>query len=172
MPLPFALLASLLLHGLLFLPLIPPPAPRAAERLEVHLSPPPAAEPPPVDIAQASTEPPPEAAVETPLAPVAPLAPAHQAKAAPPAPAQAQTRLVAPTQLRFYPEEAVRQGIEGDVLLQLALDEKGRVYSVEIVTSSGSPLLDRAAVTAAKNIGAMPGNPSRTRLPVSFRLTP
>lgn len=176
MPLPVALLVSLLLHGLLFLPLIP--APVAPPRLEVRLPPLPEAEPPPSETAGATPELKPEMAIATPPAVAAPATPSAPAAdrprtdPAPPRPAQALASVNAPTQLRFYPEDAVRQGLEGDVVLQLALDDKGRVYAVEIISSSGHPILDRAAVTAAKNLGAMPGNPPRTRLPVSFRLTP
>lgn len=75
-----------------------------------------------------------------------------------------------PTRQLLYPAEAVRRGLEGDVMLQLSLDDAGRVLSAEVVTSSGHAILDRAALAAARQIGTLPGNPSRTRLPVSFRL--
>lgn len=176
MPLPVALLVSLLLHGVLFLPLISVPEP--PPRLEVRLPPLPEPEPPPSETAGATPELKPDLAIATPPVPpaVPPAVPPRAERPSPepaaPRPAQALASVNAPTQLRFYPEDAVRQGLEGDVVLQLALDDKGRVFAVEIISSSGHPILDRAAVTAAKNLGAMPGNPPRTRLPVSFRLTP
>jgi protein TonB len=70
----------------------------------------------------------------------------------------------------FYPPEAIEQGLEGDVVLLLALDENGRILTAEIATSSGHALLDQAALDAARHIGALPGNPQQTLLPVSFRL--
>jgi protein TonB len=70
----------------------------------------------------------------------------------------------------FYPPAAVEQGLEGDVVLLLALDERGHILTAEIAKSSGHALLDQAALDAARQIGALPGNPQQTLLPVSFRL--
>jgi protein TonB len=70
----------------------------------------------------------------------------------------------------FYPPEAIAQGLEGDVVLLLTLDNDGQIQSVEIAKSAGHPLLDDAAMEAARHIGALPGNPHQTLLPVSFRL--
>ena len=44
-----------------------------------------------------------------------------------------------------YPEEARRQGIEGELRLLLMLMPDGRIDEVRILSSSGSPILDRAA---------------------------
>ena len=55
-------------------------------------------------------------------------------------------------------------------MLLLALDENGRILTAEIAKSSGHVLLDQAALDAARHIGALPGNPRQTLLPVSFRL--
>ncbi len=70
----------------------------------------------------------------------------------------------------FYPPEAVRRGLEGEVLLLLTLDTAGRILSIAIARSSGHTLLDIAAQDAAQQIGLLPGNPHETLLPVSFRL--
>lgn len=70
----------------------------------------------------------------------------------------------------FYPQSAVAQGLQGDVVLLLALDSKGGIQAIEIAKSSGHALLDQAAIDAARHIGALPGNPHQTLLPVSFRL--
>ncbi|MCA9280411.1 MAG: energy transducer TonB [Phycisphaeraceae bacterium] len=48
-----------------------------------------------------------------------------------------------------YPLEAIRQKIEGTVLLTLVVEATGRVSQVNIVTKSGSDILDRAATEAA-----------------------
>lgn len=70
----------------------------------------------------------------------------------------------------FYPPEAIALGLEGEVILLLMLDASGRVSSAEIARSSGHSLLDQAALAAARQIGALPGNPKQTLLPVRFRL--
>jgi len=70
----------------------------------------------------------------------------------------------------FYPQSAVAQGLQGDVVLLLALDSTGGIQAIEIAKSSGHALLDQAAIDAARHIGALPGNPHQTLLPVSFRL--
>ena len=70
----------------------------------------------------------------------------------------------------FYPPEAVARGIEGEVILLLNLADNGELVSASIARSSGHPLLDQAALDAARHIGALPGNPRQTLFPVSFRL--
>lgn len=70
----------------------------------------------------------------------------------------------------FYPPPAVSQGLEGEVVLLLTLDTAGRIRALEIAKSSGHALLDQAALDAARHIGALPGNPRQTLLPVTFRL--
>lgn len=70
----------------------------------------------------------------------------------------------------FYPPSAITQGLEGEVVLLLTLDTTDRIHTVEVAKSSGHALLDEAAIDAARHIGALPGNPRQTLLPVSFRL--
>jgi len=70
----------------------------------------------------------------------------------------------------FYPPQAVAMGLEGEVILLLSLAENGQLVSAAIARSSGHALLDQAALDAARNIGALPGNPRQTLFPVSFRL--
>ncbi len=70
----------------------------------------------------------------------------------------------------FYPPLAVTQGLEGEVVLLLALDAGGQIRSLAIAKSSGHALLDDAALDAVRHIGALPGNPPQTLLPVTFRL--
>ncbi len=50
-----------------------------------------------------------------------------------------------------YPLEAKRQREQGEVRLRVELDESGRIDSVRIVGSSGSPRLDQAARTAIES---------------------
>ena len=159
MPLHFSLLLSLVLHALVLLPLLDhaitrPPLPPAA--IDARLLP----------------EPPPEAVADN-------LSSVPEPSATPPPP-QALPRQVRGEALRrtqsalshhlFYPPEAIKRGLEGEVILLLMLDASGRVQSAEIARSSGHALLDDAALDAARRIGALPGNPRQTLFPVSFRL--
>ena len=70
----------------------------------------------------------------------------------------------------FYPPQAVAMGLEGEVILLLSLAENGQLVSASVARSSGHAILDQAALDAARNIGALPGNPRQTLFPVSFRL--
>ncbi|HQS84302.1 MAG TPA: energy transducer TonB [Alphaproteobacteria bacterium] len=55
-----------------------------------------------------------------------------------------------------YPEEARRQGLEGDVTLLLTIDEKGNVHDVSVRKQSGWILLDNHAVAHAKTMSFHP----------------
>jgi len=70
----------------------------------------------------------------------------------------------------YYPPEAVAQGMEGEVILLLALTDAGQLVSVEIARSSGYALLDQAALDAARRLGRLPGSRRQMLFPVSFRL--
>jgi len=50
-----------------------------------------------------------------------------------------------------YPEEALKQGIQGLVLVEATTDEKGNVVAVKVLPGKNpQPLLEEAAVTAVK----------------------
>lgn len=71
----------------------------------------------------------------------------------------------------FYPEEAIQQGLEGEVLVLLLLNEHGEVVAARIEESSGHPLLDEAAVRAVRRLRALPGDaPMESLLSVNFHL--
>jgi len=70
----------------------------------------------------------------------------------------------------FYPREAIARGLEGRVVLLLTFDAAGRLAILEIASSSGHPILDNAALTAAQRIGSLPGVRRQVLLPVEFRL--
>jgi len=71
----------------------------------------------------------------------------------------------------FYPEAAIQQGLEGDVLVLLLLDEHGEIVAARVEESSGHPLLDEAAVRAVRRLRALPGDaPMESLLSVSFSL--
>jgi TonB family protein len=112
---------------------------------------------------------PPRPAAATSVAPgpvVAELVPAPEPAAAPgPAPSAAApvALAAAPLVARFtppafverveplYPERARRAGIEGVATVRVRLDPAGAVVAVELLRTSGSRLLDDAALAAARD---------------------
>jgi protein TonB len=75
-----------------------------------------------------------------------------------------------------YPRDARRRRIEGTVVLDVTVDAAGRPARVEVQSSSGFPMLDRAALEA---VGGWRFEPARrrgvaiagdVRVPVVFRL--
>lgn len=76
-------------------------------------------------------------------------------------------------QNKEYPYMAVRRGIEGTVGLAISLDGDGNLMSVEVVSSSGSSLLDEAAVAGARKSCPYPnasGRPISIETTVVFKL--
>jgi protein TonB len=75
-----------------------------------------------------------------------------------------------------YPRQALRQRIEGVVLVQLVIDDKGRVETTRVLKSSGSDLLDKAALKAVSGASCTPHVENgqaisvRAAQPVSFRV--
>lgn len=71
----------------------------------------------------------------------------------------------------FYPADAIAQGLEGEVLVLMFLDESGRVSAARVEESSGQRLLDDAALRAVRALHSLPAAaPRETLLPVRFRL--
>ena len=68
-----------------------------------------------------------------------------------------------------YPTRALRLGIQGSVELALVVDDCGRVTHCVVSQSSGSSLLDRAAVRAVR-AWRFKGGPGSLCLPVHFTL--
>ncbi len=75
-----------------------------------------------------------------------------------------------------YPATARRRGIEGTVLVRLRVDQQGRVLAAEVLRSSGSKLLDAAAIAALRRWRFTPGQDqkgaveSTVTVPVEFAL--
>jgi len=75
-----------------------------------------------------------------------------------------------------YPSAARQAGVEGSVLLQVAVESNGRAGDVLLVSSSGSGLLDAAAMKAVRKWSFRPatinGQPTsgHVRVPVRFQL--
>lgn len=107
-------------------------------------------------------------AVTTPVAAVAPAsAEPKGVSVAPPAPV---AEVYVPPAFRArqepaYPERARRAGVAGVVGVRIALAADGTVRQVEVTASSGSRLLDEAALEAARTSTFEPA--TRNRAPVA-----
>jgi len=75
---------------------------------------------------------------------------------------------------KYYPPEAKRYGVEGKVSLRISVDASGRITQVELINSSGSRILDRAAQDLIRSIGSLPpppeGKPLTFVLSIDYRL--
>lgn len=69
-----------------------------------------------------------------------------------------------------YPARAKSKGIQGTAHVRVKVNSDGRVTSARIQRSSGSSLLDNAAVTAARRWTFTRGNPSSVTIPFTFSL--
>lgn len=107
-----------------------------------------------------------------------PLPPLQKTAIAQPTPVEIQpmTDPRHPLSEPMYPPSAIRQGVEGTVLLSLQILESGRVGQVRVEASSGDSRLDDAAVREAKRwrliAGTRDGVPVVLwkQVPVTFRL--
>ncbi len=59
-----------------------------------------------------------------------------------------------------YPRAAVRQGLQGTVVLELVIDGDGHVREARIARSSGHGVLDEAALEAVRRVTRVPRPPS------------
>ena len=142
---------------------------------------------PPPEVLKNTIEPQPErerAAPKPPRPPspaAAPKPPRAPSPAAAPKPRPPAERLAGETlertlgqlsQTLLYPPEAVRRGLEGEVVVMLELDAAGRIVGASVASGSGHAILDEAALRAARQLGAL--GPSvggkAVLLPVRFRL--
>jgi periplasmic protein TonB len=162
---------SVLLHLLPLLPFTPPP-------------PAPSAPPTPLQAELRQAQRPPQPLLK--MDPVKPQEPAAEAENHRP-PSHPQKTAAAPAKTwtqairhhleklqkegNFYPAEAISQGLEGQVLILLIIDEGGNVVAARIEQSSGYQLLDNAALRAVRSIRSLPADaPKETLLPVRFSL--
>lgn len=163
-------------------PIKPQPKRRVTEKPE----PPPAPKPP---VAAAKPPTPPEPApVRPPVAetPAPPVAPREERKPLDLSlPQDVRTRgaerlsqqELAETMSRLsetmlYPSEALRRGLEGEVVIIVELGAGGRIIDAGVASGSGHAVLDEAAVRAVLKLGTL-GNSSANRtilLPVRFRI--
>jgi len=75
-----------------------------------------------------------------------------------------------------YPEAAVRNGLQGKVVLEVTINDKGRVTEIRILTSSRHKILDEEALKFAKTVQFEPATldgisvTCTVRFPISFSL--
>jgi len=75
-----------------------------------------------------------------------------------------------------YPSVARRRGYEGTVLLEVLVDEEGRVADLQVADSSGHAVLDRVAVHSVRRWRFEPATrgdekvPMWVRVPIRFQL--
>ena len=182
--LPWALAASLALHAAaLMLPVIAlPRALRAHDAavtfITARLEPraPTESAPPPAVLKNTIEAPKPERPRAEPRPPRA-----ASPGAAPPKPRPPPERLSGEaldrtlsqlSQTLLYPPEAVRRGLEGEVVIMLELDAGGRIVAASVASGSGHAILDEAALRAARQLGTLgPAVGGKAvLLPVRFRL--
>ncbi|MDR0529600.1 MAG: energy transducer TonB [Zoogloeaceae bacterium] len=75
----------------------------------------------------------------------------------------------------FYPEIARQNRWEGESLVRIFFSENGAVLAVRIEESSGIPVLDDAALKAARALKSLPAEGlelDSLLLPVRFQLRP
>lgn len=99
--------------------------------------------------------------------------------APPPRPATPTTAASQPQPLSMpspkYPSQALRNGEHGTVMVSVEIDAEGVPTSVDVARSSGSRLLDRAALDAVRRWRFRPamadGHPTsgRVQVPISFQ---
>lgn len=74
---------------------------------------------------------------------------------------------------QFYPRVAQMRGQQGTARVKVSINAAGAVDNVELLSSSGSPLLDREAVDLARRAGpypAPPGGAASVVLPLTWKL--
>ncbi|RDJ00683.1 energy transducer TonB [Dyella solisilvae] len=64
-----------------------------------------------------------------------------------------------------YPTEARRRGVHGDLLLTVAINRDGTIKSIDLIRSSGQPLLDAAAERIVRLAAPFPRLPTDAKEP-------
>jgi protein TonB len=73
---------------------------------------------------------------------------------------------------KVYPQIAVRNGWEGEVVVELELGLGGNLEDVRLVRGSGYPILDKATIVAVRRAAPYPPLEGRVTVPVDYRLVP
>ena len=144
----------------------------------------PAAVAPPSESSEASTASVPSATEDvaqgpaTPQAPAAPTGVASSIDKPGLLRAYVKTLSKAVRKRRAYPRAAKLAGLEGRAVVRIVLNESGGIVAIELASSSGHDILDRAALEAARSVGRLPAAPSALnwgtraiKVPFSFKVT-
>lgn len=147
-----------------------PPAPRPAPAAKPPPPPAPAerpAEPPPAVPPVASAEPAPRRALDLSIP-----SESRGRRAERLSPQELNETLTRLSEAMLYPSEALRRGLEGEVVILVELGEGGRILGAEIASGSGHAVLDDAAVRAVLRLGTLGASTAHRTilLPVRFRI--
>lgn len=77
----------------------------------------------------------------------------------------------------YYPQSAKNRGIQGQVLLEVAVKTDGTALNIRIIQSSGSSILDEAALDAVRNWKFVPAQrngqivQANVIVPIEFKLS-
>lgn len=157
----------------------PPPPPEVVPPPpKVAAPPPPFIPPPEINIAPPPT-PAPTISVVTKEAPPAPQAPVIQKvpeRPAPPAPPAVRSAQIACANYKevmqsiSYPREALREGIEGDVVIEFTVAGNGQIKDA-VIKSSTNRIFNRAAMGAVGDLRCQSGGQDiRVQAPLSFKI--
>jgi protein TonB len=156
----------------------PPPPESLPPPPKVQAPPPPFIPPPEVNIAPPPTPAPTITAVtkDAPPAPHAPViakVPETPAPAAPPAVRSAQVACANYRDVMSniaYPREALKDGIEGDVVIEFTVGANGQIKDA-VIKSSSNRVFNRAAMGAVGQLSCQSGGQDiRVLAPLSFKL--
>lgn len=154
----------------------PPPPPEVVPPPPKMAAPPPPFIPPPeINIAPPPTPAPAISAVtqEAPPGPQAPVI--AKAETPAPAPAVRSARVVCPNysdaiQSMGYPKEALKENIEGEVVIEFTVTASGQVKDT-VIKSSSNRLFNRASLAAVSQLSCQgQGQDIRVQAPLSFKL--
>jgi protein TonB len=164
-------------------PIKPQPRRRITERPEPQTPaprrPPAARPPPPPPPVEPSAEPPPAvppaaSGEPTPQRPLDLSIPSESRgrRAERLSPQELNETLTRLSEAMLYPSEALRRGLEGEVVILVELGEGGRILGAEIASGSGHAVLDDAAVRAVLRLGTLGASTAHRTilLPVRFRI--
>ena len=73
-----------------------------------------------------------------------------------------------------YPYMAIKRHLEGSAMIACVIDTSGNIVSVSLRSSSGSDILDDAALAAGRAVGSFPnptGKVYTVNTPVNFFLS-
>jgi protein TonB len=155
----------------------PPPPPEVVPPPPKMAAPPPPFIPPPeINIAPPPTPAPAISAV-TQEAPTAPQAPVIQKvpDAAPPQPAVRSARVVCPNYMQVmssisYPREALKENVEGEVVIEFTVTATGQIKDT-VIKSSSNRLFNRASMAVVADLKCQgQGQDIRAQAPISFKL--